>query len=255
MEQKRAGAYEIDPLHLIKVLWNRIWLIAVVGVVTGILAFACARFLVAPQYEANILLYINNFSGAGGQGSTFSSSELNAAHSLVDTYVVILKSRTTLNKVIQKAGVEYDFEELSRMISASSENETEIFRVTVTSEDADEAAKIANTIADVLPDSIAAVVESSSVRVVDYAAVDHHKVSPSFAKWTAVGLMLGAMITALFVVLIDVFDDVIHDEDYLTQGYDIPVLALIPDLTESVEDGYGYYGHDGKSGEKGGQSK
>ena len=245
----------MDPLHLIKVLWSRIWLIVAVGAVTGILAFACARFLVTPKYEANILLYINNFSGTDKQGSTFSSSELNAAHSLVDTYVVILKSRTTLNKVIQKSGVEYDFEELSKMISASSENETEIFRVTVKSEDATEAANIANAIADVLPDSIAAVVESSSVRVVDYAAVDNHKVSPSLAKWAAFGALLGAMITALVVVLVDIFDDVIHDESHLTQGYGIPVLAMIPDLVGRTEDGYGYYGHGSGHGVKEVQGK
>lgn len=242
MEQKATDFFEIDLLRLIKSLWKRAWVIVVTGILAAVLIGGYAALFVTPKYQANILLYINNTSAPGSaKNGTVTPSELSAAQSLVDTYVVILKSRTTLGKVIEKSGVDYTQGKLSRMISASSENGTEIFRVTVTAEDPEEAAMIANTVADVLPESIASVVDGSSVRVVDYAAVNQHKVSPNVKRMAAVGLLAGLLISAVIVVLIDLFDDVIRDEEYLTQTYNTPVLALIPDLTERAEGKYGYY--------------
>lgn len=229
-------------LSLAKSLWKRAWVVALAGILAAVLIGGYAELFITPKYQANILLYINNTSvPSGGNNGTVTPSELNAAQSLVDTYVVILKSRTTLGKVIEKAGVNYDQSKLARRISASSENGTEIFRVTVTSEDPEEAAKIANIIADVLPESIASVVDGSSVRVVDRAVVNYHKVSPNVKRLAAVGLIAGALISAVAVVLIDLFDDAIRDEEYLTKTFNTPVLALIPDLTEKTGGKYGYY--------------
>ena len=67
-----------------------------------------------------------------------------AARNLVDTYIIILNSRKTLNKVNNEAGLDYDYEDLESMISADAVNHTELFSIAVTSEDPEEAALIAN---------------------------------------------------------------------------------------------------------------
>ena len=75
---------------------------------------------------------------------SISSGELTAAQKLVDTYIVILRSRSTLNDVIKKSGVDYSYEEMREMVAASAVNNTEIFSISVTSEDKEEAERIAN---------------------------------------------------------------------------------------------------------------
>ncbi|MDO5141391.1 MAG: Wzz/FepE/Etk N-terminal domain-containing protein [Eubacteriales bacterium] len=236
---------EIDLLQVLKELWKRAGMIALVSVLCGALAFGYAALLVTPKYQSSALLYVNNSSFTGNTSYSISSSELTAAQHLVDTYVVILKSRTTLEDVIERSGVAYDYEELTKMISAESVNSTEMFKVTVTSEDPQEAMVIANTIADVLPDKIASVVEGSSIRIVDRAVVADEKSSPNITRYTMIGVLLGLVASCFVVVLMVMFDDLIKDEDYLTQTYDVPVLAVIPDLLGKGSDGYyrqgGYY--------------
>ena len=56
------------------------------------------------------------------------------------------------------------------------------------------------------------------------------------------------------VLLISYFDDVIHDEDYLLQNYDAPILATIPDLLAKTPKRYGYYGSSAQAGSKGGKA-
>ena len=68
-------------------------------------------------------------------------------------------------------------------------NSTEVFSIEVTSADPQEAEKIANTIAELLPDRIAEIVDGSSVRIVDYAIVPSHKSSPSLSRYTMLGMV------------------------------------------------------------------
>lgn len=235
--------YEIDLLRLAGVLWQHIVIIIVTTVLAAGIGFGCARYLVTPMYEAKALMYVNNSSiSLGGGALTFSTGELSAAKSLVDMYAVILKTRTTLNTVIQRSGVDYTYEEISKMVSAASENGTQIFSITVKSSDPQEAALIANTVTEVLPNKISDTVEGSRVNVVDRAVVPRHRVSPSYTKWTAIAGLLGLVVCCGVVLLVDMMDDIIRDEEYLTQNYNLPILGSIPDLM-SRQDEQSIYGN------------
>lgn len=238
---------EIDLIALAKALWHRLWAIILAAVVIGGATFSYARFYITPMYRAEALMYVNNSSFSVGSTSfSISSSELTAAQSLVDTYIVILNTRTTLNAVIKDAKLDYTYEELKDMISAEALNNTEIFRVAVESADPEEAEVIANSIAKILPDKIADIVDGSSVRIVDHAIVPSEKVSPNITKMTAIGCFVGAFIAATIIVVLTLLDTKIHDEEYLLQTYNLPVLAVVPNLYR-VNESSSYYGTYGSS--------
>ena len=185
-----------------------------------------------------------------------STGELNAASDLVDTYVAILQSRANMELVIEESGVDYSYEELRKMVSAKAVNSTGLFQVTVNSTNPEEARTLANTIAVILPNKISDIVTNSSVEVVDYAVTPHSRVSPSYMKYAAVGLLFGMLLCSAIVLMISYFDDVIHDEDYLLQNFDAPVLATIPDLMAKSSKKYGYYayGYASQPDKKGGKA-
>ena len=233
----------IDLLSLLKSLWKHMWLIVGMVLLFGAAAFCIARFCVTPLYKASVLMYVNNSSlSVGSTKVSISSSDLSAAQSLVDTYVVILNTRTTLDEVKRKAGVDYSYEEMKGMISAAAVNSTEVFEIVVTSPDPKEANNLGNVIAQVLPKRISNVVEGSSAKVVDHAVLPVKKASPSYTHYTALGMLLGAIFSCSYAVLRELSDDHIHDESCLTQMYEsIPVLAVIPELTGAGGKDYDYY--------------
>lgn len=232
---------EIDLLHILELLFSKLWVIILSAMVCGAALFSYAYFLVTPKYQSSAMFYVNNNNlNIGSSSFSISSSDISASQSLVDTYIVILKTRNTLNSVIKKANLDYTYTELNEMVSASAVNSTEIFKVTVTSIDPNEASVIANTIAEVLPDKISEIVTGSGAKVVDYAVVDAKKVSPSITKYTAIGGLAGAFLACLIIVLQDFFDDVIREDSYLLNTYDdVPILAIIPNLG-SKSDTYYY---------------
>ena len=239
--RKENGFFEIDIIEVLQALWHRAWIIAITAVLFAGAMFSYAYYRITPLYQASVLMYVNNSSiSLSGASLSINQGDITAAKSLVDTYMVILDTRTTLEEVIEQAGVNYSYAKLSSMITSNAVNNTEIFRVTVTSANPSEAAKIANTIAQVLPEKISSIVDGSSVRVVDYAVIPRGKVSPNMARYTVLGFVLGVIVASFFIILAKLRDDLIHNEDYLIKTYSMPMLAVIPDLRTRTSQ-YGYY--------------
>ena len=198
MNRNKTDYYEIDLLRLAGALWKKLWLIVLVTLLCGALAFGYTFFLVTPLYKATAMMYVNNSAiSVGSAKVSISAGDLAASQSLVDTYTVILKTRGTLNEVISRTGVPYSYQQLTKMVQAEAVNSTEVFSIDVTSPDPQEAELIANAIADILPDRIADIVEGSSVKIVDYAIVPAEIASPSYTRNTALGMLAG-LVTGLF---------------------------------------------------------
>ena len=101
-------AFEIDIFSLIRAVWKKGLIIALVAILFGSAAFGITVFLVEPKYEATASMYVNNSTfNLGATSFSISSSDLSASSSLVSVYLYILESRTTLEEVIQAAGLTY----------------------------------------------------------------------------------------------------------------------------------------------------
>jgi len=234
---------EIDLMQLFAAVLRKWWMLVIAVIVGGVVAFGYTYFFVTPTYQASVLMYVNSSVSVGGKALSISAGDINTAKTLVETYRVILGTRLTLEEVIEVADLDYSYGQLNSMISSAAVNGTEIFRITVTGPDPEEACKIANTISYVLPDKIADVVEGSSVRTVDMAVVPGGRSSPNYSKNTVMGMVIGFVLSAGIIVLMYMFNDSIQSEDWLIQTFkdDIPLLAIIPDTNPSDKRRYGYY--------------
>lgn len=245
MNNKREkNEYEIDMRRVLFALLNKSWLIALVAVVMAVVVFLGTYFLATPLYQSTAMFYVNNNSLSLGEASvSLTSGDISTARSLVDSYIVILKTRTTLNDVVDYAGVDRDFKEMLGMISASSVNSTEIFQVVVTSPDPNEAEKIANAITYILPKRIGSIIEGTSAQIVDSAVVATTPSSPSYVKNTVIGFVLGLLLSAALIVMRVIFDVTIRSEEDILQSCSHPILASVPDMTAASKGGY-YYASD-----------
>ncbi|MBR3300644.1 MAG: hypothetical protein IKI68_04065 [Clostridia bacterium] len=260
VENKKEDVYTIDIVHIFKCLWKRVWIIAIVSLLIAAISFSYAFFFVSPKYSSSVKLYVNNNSvSLGANKISISSADISASQSLTKTCIVILESRSTLEMIMEKANVRYTTKQLSAMITADSVNNTEVMKVTVTCEDPEEACNIANAIADVLPDRIFEIIEGSSMKVVDSAIINSGKVSPSFAQYTILGFIIGFVLSVGTIIVIDSLDDTIHDDDYIVNRYNCPLLGKVQNLNASGSKSYKYnynyyYGRSTSSSDADGKS-
>ncbi len=237
-ENTSNNEIEIDLSRLFKALWRHAVVLLLAAVLGAALLFSYAYFLITPKYTATATMYVNNGSGSS---STVTSSDLTASQNLVDTYIAILRTRLTMEQAIEQTGVSYTYEELYDMVKADSVDETELFTISVTSSDPAEAALLANTLAELLPERIASLIEGTSAYIADYAVTPTEKSSPNVTRYTLIGLLAGLLIAAAVVVIRELTNDEIQrDEELLQLHPEVPILASIPDLKAQGSGGYGY---------------
>lgn len=256
MTEQNEQGFELDIFEMLRELWRKILVIILVAVIGGVIAFGYTFFFVQPSYEAITTLYVNKSSFSLG-GANFSLSSGLSTDTLVDIYGVIIKSRTTLEEIAEEAGLDIPTVDLEKMITTTS-TESGALTVSVTCPDPVQAELIANTIAKILPDRIANIVDGSSVRIIDYAIIPSSRSSPDYIRSTLMGILVGAALSVAIILLrfylISSSDSALRSADELKQLCpEIVVLAAIPDMRINGKEGYyysSYYGDNSKENSK-----
>lgn len=226
---EKTEALEIDLQKLLMVYFSKWWLILLCG-----LAVACGVLLytakcITPLYRASVSIYVNNIR-SNQQIDYLSDSNLAASQRLVNTYINIARSDRVLEKVSQELNGDYSAADLGRMFSAAQVDETEIFTISISSPDPEEAARVANAMAEIAPEEISGLIEGSSARVIDYAKVPEFRYTPSYRKNTLLGGMVGCFLAVAYLTLVYLLDVRIRDEEDLSALVDLPVLGQIPNI-------------------------
>lgn len=232
---------EISIGFLFHALLRRIWIIVLATVVCAVGFFMYYKLFVKPMYSATTKLYVNNLADSYTGGDYISSTEIDAAKNLVNTFITILETPDTADIILEKTGLHYSTSQILAMISAGSVNDTEVFYVAVSAPTPEEAQLIANTVADVLPTRISSIIDGSSVRVVQKAQLPTAPSSPNVVKQAILGALLGIFASCAVIIVLELIDNTIHDSNYPSETYGINTLAVIPDLSRGYEgDDYAY---------------
>lgn len=239
----------ISITRLLQAVWKRIlWVIAAVVIAVAASAII-TQFFITPQYQASCWLFVNTFSSDSSYTQNqISATQLQAATQLANTYIQMLRSETVLNDVSGELGGAYSPQQLSQMISASAITDTQILVITVTHPDPEQAAQIANAVAQVAPPSIQSFVEGSSVTVPQYASVPTSPSSPSMSRNLLIGFLVGLVVGIGAALVAYFLDTRVTQQDNLSEMFGYPLLGIIPNMDSDMA--VGYYGPDQRSGRK-----
>lgn len=240
---------EIDLLKLALALWHRAWIIVLCACILGAGAFYWTYRKMYTSYRSSAMLYVNNNSVSLGSAKlSITSGDIKAVNNLMETYSVILTSRNTLGEIIEETGLPFTYEQLKDMIKTETVGDTAIFRITVTADDPQLSAHVANSILAILPEKISTVIEGSSAQIVEHAVPGEPIVNGRPVRSAAIGALIGAVLSSAVVIFLHLMDTKIRNEDFLLENYkDIPVLTSIPNLNQSGKGGY--YGYRRSSSE------
>ena len=244
MLQKRMNEekeLEIDIGRLLRAVMDKAWLVALVAVVCAIMSLAYTKIMITPLYKSTAMFYVNNSALSVGDASlSISSGDLSTSRKLVDSYIVILNTRETINEVIEYSGSARTYNEVRSMVSAGAVNETEIFSVTITSPDPVEAEMLADAFAEVLPDRIGNIIAGSSAEIVDSAVVPTKPSSPSYSRNVVLGFGLGFLLMVGLIVLRELFDTMIRSSEDIAEVCGHPILTSVPDMNATAKASYTY---------------
>ena len=218
-----AAEMEVDMVELLYRLLEKWKLIALGAIAGAALLLFYSLFIATPMYEATTKLYVLN-SG----DSAINLSDLQIGSSLATDYKEAFLTWEVEEMVLQKLGLDYEYEELEDMLTIRNPSNTRILEVIVKSKDRNEAVDLANTYADIASQYIADIMRTSKPNLFSEALLPTKPVSPRKALNTVIGFMLGALIVAGILVVQFLMDDKIKTSDDLRKYVNMPTLAIVP---------------------------
>lgn len=119
---------------------------------------------------------------------------------------------------------------LEKYVTISSVNNTEVMKISATTNNPEVSAAICNIIAEIAPEFLTRVVGAGSVEVIDRAKPNDSPTSPNVRHITAMGGLIGLFLSVVAIVMADFLNDTIRDTEQLRRRFEKPLLGEIQSL-------------------------
>lgn len=216
---------EINLEELLKFFIARIKYVLITMGVFIVIGLIYVLFVLTPLYHSSTTLIL--VSNNDNQNSTVIQSELNLNKNLVKTYSEIVKSRSVLNKVIDKLKLSVSADELSKDINVTSVENTEIIRIQVSNENNKMAKNIASATSEVFISEIKKIYKLTNVSVVDEASLESSPYNVNYIKQLFISAVLGIFGSMGVIFLIFYFDTTIKSSKDIEEKLGLAVLGNI----------------------------
>lgn len=203
--------------------------IVAVVLVAAVIGWSVSAFLMTPKYEASVNMIVNTRTDSSG---VITNDNISSAQNLVDTYAIIIKSNTILNRVISDLNLDMSFKELYEMVSVNSINNTQVMKISVQTSSPETSRQIVVAMSTIAPSIVAEAVEAGSCKVISDVYVEEDPISPDIQKNTVLTAALGLVLSLAVLVLKELMNDFIVDDMDVEKKLGIPVLAIIPNVEE-----------------------
>lgn len=224
----------IDLKEILQMLRKRLFLILAITVVAGILMALVSFFYLTPIYQSSTKILISQTKGdQTTQNNTSLQTEVQGNLQLIDTYNEIIKSASILDKVAEKLDTGLTSAQLNNEISIASTENSQVITIVVQDANAKQAAKIADTTAEVFQAEIVKIMKIDNVNILDYAKVDLSPIKPRSLMNIAIALVVGLMAGVAVAFLLHYFDRTLKTEKDIENELGLPVIGLISKIEES----------------------
>ena len=216
----------IDLIEIALSVWAHRLLLISLAVVFAIAAIIRVEFFTEDKYVASGMLYISNRESLE-EGKAISQSDINTAKSMSATYRVILNTRTFYEQVSKELDGEVSWLQIRGMTSMSAVDDTEVMRISVTANDPLLAARVADKIVTMAPETLSDVFENGLIEIVDNVTPPMAPQSKGTTKQGVMGAMLGVALGGVIVVIKALFDTTIHKGEDVQKRYNVSILGEI----------------------------
>lgn len=217
---------EINLKELFDYFVSKWFIIAITGLVFVVAGASYTLFFKTPMYNSYTTMVLTTNNEKTNQQIT--SSDITLNKNLVSNYRVIMKSHSILNQVINNLELNTTAEQLKKQVNVTTEDDTEIIRISVNSENADSAKDIANEIARVFSNDVAKYYSIKNVAIVDYAEKANSPYNISLLKTTVLALLVGIVLASAAIFIMFYFDTTIKSTEEIESKIGLPTLGIVP---------------------------
>ena len=238
----------------------------------GVLGYVVAQFVVVPKYTATTEILVNQKHESNDNGQAYNNQQ--ADIQMINTYKDIITNQVILSKaskqlknpvhvikpaqkavyrtnadgtrrlikeaqpaVVERGGKSYNLStaDLKKAISVQTQQNSQVFSLQVKTDDPQESAVVANTVANVFKQQIKKIMSVNNVTIVSRASTPDEPSFPNKKLFALAGAVLGLILSFLYILIGDLMDTSVHGDDYLTNELGLTNLGHVNHIEMSQD--------------------
>ena len=227
---------ELDLKQLFNIFWSKkvqIILIVLIFIVLGVIY---TIGFTTPMYSSSTTLLLAGSESSGEETTnSITTTDITLNSKLVSTYSVLVRSKDVLSQVISNLGMDISWESLRNNVKVSSVEDTEVIEISVTTNNAENSANIANEIAKVFTEKVAEIYNINNVHVVDEAEPENTPSNINHEKDVIIFAFIGLVVAVIYVLVANMLDTTVKTAEDIEKEFKLPVLASIPVYENAIQ--------------------
>lgn len=212
-------------LELLQLLRKRLALVIALPIVCALAMGVYSAFFMANTYTASTSLYVLTKTETDSGVSNNMYTDLNASQLLTNDVATLIKS----DRVMGDTAKDLSMQSLAAFgVTVASETTTRVITLSVSGEDAEAAAVVANKLAENASDVAQEVMNVQSVNVIDKAVAPSSPSGPNRPVYVVVAFMAGLFLAIAIVVLADMLNTKVRRTEEIEELLGIPVIGRMP---------------------------
>ena len=216
----------IEITRILDILMRKKFVIIAVLIIFIIMGCIYSYGYIIPKYKSTTsLLLIPNTTS---ENKSITSTDLTLNSELIVTYSNIAKNSKVLNKVINNLELNITEEELLKQIQVNVITDTYIIEITVMDTNSQMAMNITKELANAFLEEIKQIYHLDNIGIIDEAVEQTAPYNINHAKDIAMFFFIGVVISAIYIMIIYIFDNTIKKEEEIEKYIKIKSLGSIP---------------------------
>lgn len=217
---------DLSPQKIISMILRHVKLIILVVILTTLVTFGYSKFFITPTYSTSALIIVSNYDEdatvptSNPTGKT-DISNISASAILAKQCVTLFSNVPDMVNLMNGAYVNF-----------TQVDEANFIQISATSANAQQAANVANQLAEAAPVCFGKYFDNGKVEIVRSATAPGAPSSPNITQNTLYGIVIGMILGVLLAFFIEIIDTTIKSGDDLAKTYNIPVFAEIVDFEQ-----------------------
>ncbi|MFD1957706.1 YveK family protein [Paenibacillus thailandensis] len=228
--------------HYWLVVKKRLWILALIVIVSCAAVGYYTVAYITPQYEATTSLIVNDYKDSSSPVETMDLGSINSTVMLIKTYKEVIRTPRIMKEVAEAyPQLNTTYGELLGKVSVSSVSETQVMSITVRDDSYERAARMANAVAAVFQKTVPTLMKVDNVAILNQADPEEARgpVSPNLVVNVAVAFILSFMAGLALCFLLEFLDDTVKTEQDVAEVLELPVLSSIAKIKQKDMDGGG----------------
>ena len=237
--EKQNFEVKFSLYDLFGIFISKLWIILLTLIVVGTGTYVYSKATYKPVYKSVSRIYILRQNDSYDDTAQGYAQNLNAALTTVNDCKLIVKTQTTMQKVVEATGVKYSSSQLLSNVSLTSTDDSRIIVITAKAYDADTAKLIADTVAEKGVERIKEVMGFDQANIMEEGNIPSSPSNTVYPTKMLILTLASAFLVYAFFIIRFLTNDNISEPEEITDYLGVTVLGILPN--EDIASGQNKY--------------